>query len=246
MGQLSSEAVAATVDAINAAPSLEHALGHIHTDAVDLFLDVRNWTTSFAFLHVFYRIMEDRRELLTWSQLRAELGDARYREMIWVPAQHMVADQSRQRARQLLHDAGTLRPTPAQVEQQAEEAAKAVRQAMQWRIGNVYLSFIREQYVAAKLREEFGDVGQHPLADVLFRTDCWVGNTNIDIFIPNKDYRSTEGSGRKVAGPELLRDAQPPFNSVEIVLPIQHVWGTVHLPTRRVVEQAISALRRLM
>jgi hypothetical protein len=72
--------------------------------------------------------------------------------------------------------------TPAQAQVRiAEEAGHApgvvIRAAMQWRIGNAYPSYRREQYVISVLREHGSDVRCHVLADVLFRVDCWLDLT---------------------------------------------------------------------
>jgi len=44
---------------------------------------------------------------------------------------------------------------------------------------------VREQCVQAVLRDESHDVRQHPLADVLFRVDFWIEDTNFDLFTGN-------------------------------------------------------------
>ncbi|BCK54241.1 hypothetical protein NWFMUON74_20130 [Nocardia wallacei] len=55
------------------------------------------------------------------------------------------------------------------------------------------------------LRQMGIDALAHPLADALFRTDMWSGNTVLEIYIKNPRYRR-EDHGRKHRAEQILGD----------------------------------------
>ncbi|MHA7209664.1 hypothetical protein [Arthrobacter sp. MDT1-65] len=206
-----------TQDVLEVCTSTTHALGEVKWADVEMVYSIRDWHTPFATMQVLHFVTEHLGHLPTWEQFRATVQLSPFRGMTWEPALEAV-------------DAAVGRGF----------SRGTARGAMRWRIGNFYYSFLREQYVQAVLRDAGLPVRQHPLADALFRVDCWIDDTNIDLYIGNAVYRKDK-DGRKPRAPQMFQDATPPFSSCGLELPTQHVFGKVHLPDpdsiRRSVEQ---------
>lgn len=201
-----------------AADPAEHALGDIKRSVVDHVPSIRDWFPSFAYTHVLHIVMEAKGELLTFNEWT---HDVEFQTRMWPEIRHMVA-------------------TTAAKDGVDEQL---VKDAVRWRVGNAYYAFLKEQYVVALMREAGLPVKQHPLADALFRVDCWVGETNIDLYVTNPRFRSDrQGSGRKIRSGELLSDAIPPFQNQVLECEIQHTYGDVHLPGEESVKRACRPL----
>ena len=196
----------------------EHALGEVKSRDAASIESIRDWHSPFATLHVLHFVTEQAGLLPTWEEFRSAVEKSPFRSMSRDPA-----DAAVQRAIAEGHD-------PA-----------AARGAMRWRIGNFYYSFLREQYVQAILRDEGHDVRQHPLADVLFRVDFWIEDTNFDLFIGNHLFRDG-AEVRKLSSQVILADALPPFRVRTLQLPTEHAFGRVHLPSREVIIRAADEL----
>lgn len=138
------------------------------------------------------------------------------RERLWQPAQRDIEDAIRT-------------GVPDQL----------ARDAMLWRIGNSYYSFLRELFVIAALRERGVDLRCHPLADALFRVDCWFDRNVISLYIGNATYRDGV-AGRKLDPRVLLGDAQPPFRFREIRVGTPRRFGVVHLPDLESLMRAVD------
>lgn len=206
-------------DVREVAVATEHALGAIRKREVTRIPRIRDWHPDAAFTHVLSFVAEDLGRLPTYQAFRSAAEGLRFRQMLWEPAQieieHVVAQ-------------GVGR-------QQAKDA-------MRWRIGNAYYSFLREAYVMAELRSRRLDVRSHPLADALFHVDCWVGDVNIELCIGNRQFRAG-GLGRKTASSELLSDAEPRFRTLQIELPVGREFGRVHFPDNLTLNQVAERLR---
>lgn len=115
---------------------------------------------------------------------------------------------------------------------------------MRWRVGLFYYSFIRELYVISRFRELGLDVRFHPLADALYRTDTWLGNISVSLYIKNGTFRDG-GSGRKPQAEKLIGRDRPDLRFVELKIPTQRRWGRVHLPGEGAVGACAEQLRQL-
>jgi hypothetical protein len=115
------------------------------------------------------------------------------------------------------------------------------RQAMAWRIGMFYYSFLREQWIHAYLRHRGVFALQHPLADALFRIDGWVGDTVLSVYVRNAQFRSS-AAGRKTTPRVHLGQPSPDFTYVDMELTTRPAFGKVHLPSRNQVDQYLSKL----
>lgn len=195
-----------------------HALGGVRKADINPITEIRDWNPPFAFTHVFHLATEKLGGVPTFDGVREFCrDDPAVRTNLWEPALRIVKEAS------AYHD---------------PRLAKA---AMTWRIGNAYYSYLRETYVLASLRDKGVPIQVHPLADALFRTDFWVGNTNIDLYISNPRYKTQYG-GRKSKSEAILRDANPKFDFAVIELPTRHEFGTVHLPDQQSIEAVIPKL----
>ncbi len=205
-------------DVISVCERTEHALGDVQKGVALQVSEIRDWHPAFAFTHVLHFAVEATGKLPTFSEFRTYCReDEAGRDTLWSPAQQAV-----------------------------ERAAKtfgrhAARDAMRWRIGNAYYSFLREMFVLAVCRESGLNARVHPLADALFRVDLWVGEVNVSLFIGNDAFRAGS-AGRKDPPERLLADARPPFEFHSIQLATQYRFGVVHLPGRGDIERSAADL----
>jgi hypothetical protein len=199
----------------------EHALGNVSKSVVSQVESVRDWHPNFAFTHVLHLAVERTGKLPTFGEFRDFCRDEPAGQTtLWRPAQEMLDRVA----------LGTDR--------------SIARDAVRWRIGNAYYSFLREAYVLAVLRASGLLAEVHPLADALFRVDLWVGDINVSLYIGNAMFRSG-AAGRKDRPEDVLGDSDPPFRFHSVQLPTQHRFGEVHLPSRERIEQSATALARL-
>jgi hypothetical protein len=179
---------------------------------------IRDWTTPFAMTHVLHFVAERDGAIPTWQRFRQACQEPQFVDMLWNPAlsavEHCVlkgyADQG------------------------------LAREAVQWRIGNSYYSFLREQWVHAYLRRRGIPILQHPLADALYAVDGWFDDKVVSLFIGNQRFR-TEFCGRKHPPSDRLTGAQPPWSFIDIELRTQRTFGVVHLPRPALVDQRIAS-----
>jgi hypothetical protein len=182
---------------------------------------IRDWHPDFAFTHVLHLAVEHTGKLPTFDEFRAFCReDSVGRQTLWDPATEMLGRVAAGSGRSL------------------------VRDAIRWRIGNAYYSFLREVYVLASLRGSGVPVEVHPLADALFRVDLWVEDVNVSLYIGNAMFRFGT-AGRKDRPDDLLGDSEPPFRFHGIQLETQDRFGQVHLPSRERIEQSATELVKL-
>jgi hypothetical protein len=185
----------------------EHPLGDIRKNIAMAVQPVVDWRPDFAFTHVMYLALETLGTLPTFQDFVRFCAD----DPAGCAALGNPARQIRERACRQGY-------APA-------HASQAVR----WRIGVAYYSFVREVYTIAVLRAAGLDVRAHPLADALFRVDAWSGRTVLSLYIRNPMFRDG-ARGRKPRTRHILAGTQPPFRYEELSLPTQHAFGCVHLP----------------
>ena len=201
-----------------AADSSKHALGEINKKDVEKVPEIRDWHPDFAFTQLLHLVTEEAGALLPFDDF--------IRHQVFKDA---LYDQIRDKVSHV-----------AQGDIPKQNLAKS---AVRWRIGLAYYSFLKEQFVISLMRDEGVNVKQHPLADALFRVDCWVGDTNIDLYVTNPLYRAGGGNaGRKIRSADLLRDAAPPFNNIILECKPRHRFGDVHLPDENDVRRACKIL----
>jgi hypothetical protein len=194
-----------------------HALGEIKRREAESVPEIVNWHPAFAFEHVMHHVTETLGRVPTYQVFRSFCATDRLAaEMLLEPAR-----------------------AQAQLAREAGHGRNIVRAAIQWRVGNAYLSYLREMYVIAVLRSEKMDARYHLLADVLFRVDCWVGTTCLSIYVRNQKFRAGS-DGRKPQAQQILGDG--PFEFVDLDLARRHEFGTVHLPDRREIAAAASEI----
>lgn len=185
----------------------EHPLGDIRRATAMAVQPVVDWRPDFAFTHVMHLALESLGTLPTFQEFtRFCQQDPAGRLALGEPARQ-------------------IRETACRQGYAPEEAKDAVR----WRIGIAYYSFVREVYTITVLRAAGLDVRAHPLADALFRADAWTGRTVLSLYIRNPRFRDGP-RGRKRRTAEILAGARPPFRFEELRLDTRHEYGCVHLP----------------
>jgi hypothetical protein len=220
MGHTSRVVVSVSLEEVeDTCRSTEHALGDVRKSRTRRVPHIRDWTTPFAAAHVFHFITERDGAIPTWQRFRDACQEPPFADMLWNPARHAIAACSR---------GGSV------------DAVQA-RQAMRWRIGNFYYSFLREQWVHAYLRRHGVPILQHPLADALYAVDGWFDDKILSLFIGNDEFRSERG-GRKRPPCDLLAGTRPQRTFIDIALPVKRSFGVVHLPERRLLDPWVVRL----
>ena len=199
---------------------LRVALGQARRAVGDRVVPIRDWHPDFAFTHVLHFVTEALGHLPTYQGFRDfTRNDPIGRAMLYSPAEDAIAAATA---------AGYSRPDAAE--------------AMRWRIGNAYYSFVREVHVLAYLRHHGIDVRVHPLADALFRADAWTGDTVVSLYVGNEKFRQGT-QGRKPPAHSVLSDALPPFDFLSLELPTVRRFGVVHLAAEERLAAAVAKLR---
>jgi hypothetical protein len=201
----------------------KHALGRVERKNAERVVKTVNWYPTFAFTHIMHYYLEQSRRLPTWQEFykflfATEEGKA------------LIGDEASR------HKAARLKDGVPE---------RFARDALRWRFGNAYYSFLREVYTLVTLRSRGLDVRFHPLADALFRVDSWMGKAVISIWVANEDFRRDKGfesQGRKDRAEELLADSPSPFFFVDIELDKATRWGRVHLPSSKALDDAEARL----
>jgi len=197
----------------------EHPLGDISKEVAVSVRPVVDWRPDFAFTHVMHVAMEALGAVPTFGEFsRYCAEDPVGRAALGDPARRASEDARRQG-----YQAGP------------------VAQAVRWRVGLAYYSFVREMYTIAVLRDAGLDVRAHPLADALFRVDAWTDRTVLSLYIRNSAFRDG-ARGRKPRSVTILAGATPPFRHEELRLDTRHEFGCVHLPEAA---QVAALARRL-
>lgn len=208
-----------TDDVLACAAATHHPLGEIKREVRDRVPVVRDWHPAFSFQHVLHHALETCGRLLTYQEFREFCrDDHKARRMLVDPARAVVA--------------------------RAVAGGSSVRDAgdaLRWRIGLVYYSFLREAFVMAVLREEGMDARSHVLADCLFRVDFWVGETCFELFIQNAFFKRGDAGRKK--GPTYYIGSSARLRYARLELPTQHRFGELHLPDRAAVVPAITEAR---
>jgi hypothetical protein len=197
----------------------EHPLGDIRKEVAMGVQPIVDWRPDFAFTHVMHFAVERLCGLPSFQDFSRFCAD----DPVGVTALGNPA-------RQIREDASRQGYPPSQVSQ-----------AVRWRIGLAYYSFVREVYTIAVLRAAGLDVRAHPLADALFRVDAWTGRTVLSLYISNPRFRDG-ARGRKPRTVDILAGATPRFRHEELRLTTRHEFGCVHLPEA---EQITAIARRI-
>ena len=196
--------------------STRHPLGDIRKTDIKDVTAISDWHPRFAVVHVLHYALESLGGVFTYDQFREFCsGDDKAETMLVGPACEAVADAAR------------------------SVGAHVARDAMTWRIGLFYYSFLRELFILCKLRERGLPLEMRPLADALFRVDHWAGNTVVGLYVRNQKYRDGE-CGRKPRTLDLLGTG---FNLVSLDMPTQHTYGRVHVPDTDTLDAAASRIK---
>ncbi|GAA3887895.1 hypothetical protein GCM10022243_60930 [Saccharothrix violaceirubra] len=155
---------------------------------------------------VAHRAVEVLGRLPDWPGFREFCRvDDRARSLLWEPARELAAGGSR-------------------------EVARAVRR----RVLTDYTAFLADMYVLAVLRGYGLDVRVHPLADLVFEVDAWVGRLVLDL----------RGGRRRAEA--LLVHAMPPFFFGDLKITAHDRIGAVTVPDRAGLDRAVRRLRKVL
>ena len=192
-----------------------HALGDIK--AAEQRAYIENFTTPFAFQHLFHWYLEHNKEIPTWTQFCDWMVSGAASNCWYAPLKNFL---------EINYPDGDRREWS---------------RAAQWRLGKVYLSNIRELDLLARLRHAGIPVRYHILADVLFRVDFWVGDALVCTYFPNPKYREGE-EGRKPPANQFFANAKPPFHIAHVPIDRQG-FGQFWLATDESVKQLVETIK---
>lgn len=199
-----------------------HALGNVQSNEQIKFIE--DFTTPFAFQHIFHSLVEEIRSVPTWREFRDWVVIGKAKPCWYDPLREALVRQ---------HGS---EPLPA-------EKRRAWSRAARWRLGKVYLSNIREIDMLSRLRESGLPVKYHVLADVLMRVDFWVDNIIICTYSPNEFYRSGI-SGRKKKAEQLFENSETAFRILHLQIEHQGA-GQVWLASQQSMDKMIAEIKRV-
>ena len=200
----------------------QHALGEVDREVAESVTPVKNWRPDFAFTHVMHYVLETLGHLPTWLEFSRFLRDDE-------TAHRMLGEPIMRKCHETI--------------KQGYKGSQ-VWDALRWRVGNEYYSFVREVYTVAYLRAADLDVRAHPLADALFRVDAWMGRAVLNVYVRNAEYRDGP-KGRKPRCQKFLGGANPEFQIVPLPLPKASEYGTVHLPPKDELDKTMIFLQKI-
>jgi len=115
--------------------------------------------------------------------------------------------------------------------------------AVLWRLGTTYYSWLREIHFLAVMREKYGlDLRYHFLADSEFKADFVADKLLIELYIKNDFYKDGPGKGRKETCKKLN---PPPFKVIDIPMESEMVAGKVWLVKPDFMRQTACKLEEL-
>lgn len=204
-----------------------HPLRRIDKARIASVAGARDWYPTFAFTHLFHHYLELFAKLPTWDDFYHFLfGTARGNELF--------GNEIREEKNRLLRIAAKTGRTDIN--------ETLVGDALRWRVGLAYYSFLREVYSVVSLRSREIDVHVHPLADAVCRVDAWVDDTIISLWVTNQLFR-TKTDGRKLTAAQLLKGSAQ-FDFLDIDLDKATKYGRVHLPSEEKIDHAADKIRR--
>lgn len=149
-----------------------HALGDVQKE--EAITAIQDFTCPFALHHIFHELLESKKAIPLWEDFDAHIHD-QARAQWWDPLRLSVG--SFPDIQQLIRLHGR------------EEAWNRVKRAVRWRLGNFYLSAMRELDLFIRLRHMGVPLRYHILADVLLRVDFWTPDTLLCVYFLNSKYR---------------------------------------------------------
>jgi len=192
-----------------------HPLGDVKT--AEQLRYIENFTTPFAFQHLFHWYLEQNKSIPTWKQFRDWMVTGPGSAHWYIPLRRLL-------------------------ERRYPNADRNTwSRAARWRLGKLYLSNMRELDLLARLRHAGIPIRYHVLADVLFRVDFWADNVLVCTYFPNKKYRAG-AQGRKPLAEKFFSSAVPPFVIAHVPITRQG-FGEFWLATDESLEQLVETIR---
>lgn len=167
-----------------------HALGDVRAGEQLRFIE--DFTTPFAFQHLFHWYVEEKKSIPTWKEFRDWMVIDAAAPLWYIPLKEYVKKNH------------------------SGISSEALSRAARWRLGKVYISNIRELELLGQLRDLGLPINYHLIADVLFRVDFWSENLLICTYFPNEQYRNGERLGRKPPAEQFFEGSFPPYKVIHV------------------------------
>lgn len=225
----------------------QHPLRRINKKDIEHIVLARDWEPEFAFSHVFCHLTEQIGRPPLWQEFNKfmksdQVGIKMMGHEIIKRKDRITRDEIR-----LVSQMSDKRRWNLSFESIQNKARSNAQDALDWRLGNAYYGIMRDVWAVTKLRESGLEIKTHPLADALFRTDAWVGNVIVSLYVKNpyfKDETATKKhGGRKRRVESLLGSAENSFRFESITLEAAKEHGTFHVPTSRALKSAAEKVR---
>lgn len=194
----------------------QHALGNIRaTESLSL---IENFTTPFAFQHLFHWYIEYYHSVPTWEEFGHSIIYGEVADCWYQPLKEFIKIRG--------------------VNFTKEQLSRAVK----WRLGKVYMSGIRELDLMVRVREAGIPLRYHILADVLLRIDFWHKNVLVCIYFSNPFYKS-RAQGRKVAARKLFPVGGSGFKILDVEIP-RCGYGNIWLAQRSSITDLVREIEK--
>jgi hypothetical protein len=224
-----------------------HPLRRIKKEDVSDIIPARDWEPAFAFSHIFYYLTEEIGRPPLWQEYdgflesdpagRRMMGDER------IELRRNITEKEVAKVREKAESKGW----DLSEESIHNKASSNARDALDWRVGNAYYGIMRDVWTVTHLREKGLQIQTHPLADALFRTDAWIGNTIVSLYVKNPFFKDESGPerhrGRKRKVEDLFRSADVSFRFESITMEAAKEHGTFHVPTASALQSAEEKIR---
>ncbi|WP_328447460.1 hypothetical protein [Amycolatopsis sp. NBC_00438] len=220
-----------------------HPLGKINKEKIEHITLARDWYPRFAFVHLFHVLLEKLGRLPLWDEVNKFITND--------PEGMRMLGAERTELKDRIFP-GELETVIAKYPgcKDPENRANALAEAsLNWRIGNAYYGFMREMYTVVALRALEVPVKVHPLADANFRTDGWVDEKILSVFVTNPTYKVAEEEeramrhhqGRKKKVDKLFPNSE--FSFVELTMERADHFGVFHFPKEAEIKRVSELLK---
>lgn len=131
-----------------------------------MLVEVENMTGGLPLALGFHRFVEANGRIPSWPEASAWFMEPAQRAIFYAPAWELYRS--------------------ADNDYDSKYSRERWQMAIVWRIGNAYLSFLREMdFLSRMLHEHAIPLRMHILVDAVLKTDFWCGRHVICVYIPN-------------------------------------------------------------
>jgi hypothetical protein len=185
----------------------EHALGDLKKNEASKS-QVEDFDTPFSLTYFFHALLEKLRRPPLWQEFWKALRADEWRRLYLVPLARGIG---RTLTKAELGD------------------------AVQWRVGKLYYSCLRELYAGSVLRHDHGvELNYHLFADLVLKVDGWCGTRLVCFAVPN-DFQQRKFRPPRIDGCEVME--------MSIRQPSGGGYGKLWVPSGEQLNRTVAFLR---